>query len=140
VSLVSRNRLAGDGATRSSRTRQLRSNTAKSPPRKPTTASQSNAGLKSNRLVTRQRVNTAAVNSKRPATANDTTARARVLSSPRRNGSAANNEVRHARTNQQSRQPALSATQHRTTQNKQTAAAKPKPSSPSPVLRAGSSA
>ena len=145
VPLASRNRLASDGGTsRSSAMREVTSNATsnatKSPPRKPTTASHSNAGLKSNRPVTRQRVNAVAVNSKSPTTANNTTARARVLSSPRRNESASNNEVLHAKTNQPSRQPAVSATQHRTTQNKQTVAAKPRPSSASRVLRAGSSA
>src|SRR5438128_1635646 len=51
VPVVSRNRFAGDGVTtRSSPVRKMTSDTAKSFPRKPTTASQSNAGLKSNRL------------------------------------------------------------------------------------------
>ena len=141
VRLASRNRFAGgSGTSRSLPKRKVTNNAAKPPPRKPTTASQSNAGIKSNRPVTRQRVSAVPVNSKRPTTANDATARARVLSSSRRNESASNNEVRHAGTNQLSRQPALTATQHRILQNRQTIAAKSKPLSASRVSGTGSSA
>ena len=139
VSLASRNRYAGERATsRSSPTREVTSKATKPPARRPTTAGHLNVGLKSNREVTRQRVNSVPENSKRPASANNTTARARVLSSPYRNKSASDNGVRHlAKANQSSRQPVLSATQHRTTQNRQMAAAKPKPASPLSPLRTG---
>lgn len=142
VSLTSRNRFAGAiGTTRSSPLRNVTSNTTKSPPAKPTTASHSNAGVKSNRQLTRQRVNAAPVDPKRPTVASHTTARARVLSAPSRNRSASDGEVRRStKANQPSRQPAISATQHRTTPNRQITGAKPKPLSPSRALGTGSSA
>lgn len=142
VSLTSRNRFAGgSGTVRSSPLRKVTSNATKPPPGKPRAASHSNAGVKSNRQATRQRVSAVPVNSKRPATASNTTARARVLSSSHRNGGASDREVRHStKAIQPSRQPVISATQPRTTQNRRIGAAKPKPSSPSRALRTGSSA
>ncbi|MEP6706495.1 MAG: tetratricopeptide repeat protein [Pyrinomonadaceae bacterium] len=130
---ASRNRYAAEaGPTRTLTIRNVPSSATRPASRKPLANSRANAGLKSNRPVTRQRVNAIPLNSKRATAANNTTARAARLSSTPRNRSASNREMVYSgKANQSSRQR-VPATQHRIAQSKQVAAAKSKLSSQSP--------